>query len=125
MPSDKTGTFTMQKIVEKHVALVEALKEWIEVHVHEPIKIEDVAHKAGYSKWHLQRVFQDVTAETLGSYIRNRKLALAAEELKNTRYSVCFISDRYGFDSQQTFTRVFSRVFNQSPRAFRKSNARM
>lgn len=115
----------MLKNLEKQVALVEALQHWIEDHVHEPIKIEDVARRAGYSKWHLQRVFQAITSQTLGSYIRTRKLTLAAEELKSTHYSVCFISDRYGFDSQQTFTRVFSRTFNQSPLAFRKSNARM
>ncbi|EMI9519683.1 DNA-binding transcriptional regulator RamA, partial [Klebsiella pneumoniae] len=29
---------------------------------------------------------------------------------------------KYGFDSQQTFTRVFTRTFNQPPGAYRKEN---
>ncbi|WP_448668547.1 hypothetical protein [Enterobacter mori] len=28
----------------------------------------------------------------------------------------------YGFDSQQTFTRIFTRTFNQPPGAYRKEN---
>ena len=34
-------------------------------------------------------------------------------------YDICL---KYGFDSQQTFTRVFTRTFNQPPGAYRKEN---
>ena len=45
--------------------------------------------------------------ESLGRYIRERKLLLAARDLRDTDQRVYDICLKYGFDSQQTFTRVF------------------
>jgi AraC family multidrug resistance transcriptional activator len=58
--------------------------------------------------------------ESLGRYIRERKLLLAARDLRESNERVYDICLRYGFDSQQTFTRIFTRTFNQPPGAYRK-----
>ena len=58
--------------------------------------------------------------ESTGRYIRERKLLLAARDLRDTDQRVYDICLKYGFDSQQTFTRVFTRTFNQPPGAYRK-----
>ena len=42
--------------------------------------------------------------ESLGRYIRERKLLLAARDLRDTDQRVYDICLKYGFDSQQTFT---------------------
>jgi AraC family transcriptional regulator, mar-sox-rob regulon activator len=51
-----------------HSLFVLELKEWLEKQLERPhaLTIDLVAEKAGYSKWHLQRVFRDVTGENLG-----------------------------------------------------------
>ncbi|WP_336998258.1 helix-turn-helix domain-containing protein, partial [Leclercia sp. M50] len=49
-------------------------------------------------------------------------LRLAARDLRESDEKVYDICLRYGFDSQQTFTRVFTRTFNQPPGAYRKDN---
>lgn len=46
----------------------------------------------------------------------------AARDLRDTDQRVYDICLKYGFDSQQTFTRVFTRTFNQPPGAYRKEN---
>ncbi len=51
-----------------------------------------------------------------------RKLLLAARDLRDTEQRVYDICLKHGFDSQQTFTRVFTRTFNQPPGAYRKEN---
>ena len=51
-------------------------------------------------------------------YIRERKLLLAARDLRDTDQRVYDICLKYGFDSQQTFTRVFTSTFNQPPGAY-------
>ncbi|MDI5036054.1 AraC family transcriptional regulator, partial [Salmonella enterica subsp. enterica serovar Montevideo] len=38
----------------------------------QPLNIDVVAKKSGYSKWYLQRMFRTVTHQTLGEYIRQR-----------------------------------------------------
>ena len=89
--------------------------------LHQPLRIDDIARHAGYSKWHLQRLFLQYKG-SLGRYIRERKLLLAARDLRDTDQRVYDICLKYGFDSQQTFTRVFTRTFNLPPGAYRKEN---
>ena len=66
--------------------------------------------------------FYQYKGESLGRYIRERKLLLAARDLRDTDQRVYDICLKYGFDSQQTFTHVFTRTFNQPPGAYRKEN---
>lgn len=101
--------------------VIETLVGWIDDNLHQPLRIDDIARHAGYSKWHLQRLFSHYKGESLGHYVRKRKLQMAARDLRDTNEKVFDISLKYGFDSQQTFTRVFSRAFSQPPGAYRKS----
>ncbi|EBS9914454.1 DNA-binding transcriptional regulator RamA [Salmonella enterica subsp. enterica serovar Dublin] len=71
--------------------VIDTIVEWIDDNLNQPLRIDDIARHAGYSKWHLQRL-QKV-------------------------YDICL---KYGFDSQQTFTRIFTRTFNLPPGAYRK-----
>ena len=96
--------------------VIDTIVEWIDDNLHQPLRIDDIARHAGYSKWHLQRLFLQYKGESLGRYIRERKL-LAARDLRDTDQRVYDICLKYGFDSQQTFTRVFTRTFNQRRRA--------
>jgi hypothetical protein len=52
-----------------------------------------------------------VQRESLGRYIRERKLRLAARDLRDTDQRVYDICLKYGFDSQQTFTRILPAPF--------------
>jgi len=88
--------------------IIDEIIQWINSNLHKPLKIEDVAARAGYSRWHLQRIFVQVKEVSLGKYIRDTKLRLAAKDLI--------------FDSQQTFTRVFSKIYECPPLKYRNKN---
>ena len=66
-------------------------------------------------------VFYSIKGRAWGA-IFARKLLLAARDLRDTDQRVYDICLKYGFDSQQTFTRVFTRTFNLPPGAYRKEN---
>ena len=102
-----------------HDDIIHTLTDWIEGNLDKTLSIDEVAAKSGYSKWHLQRMFRTVTKQTLGNYIRERRLTLAAEALCQTQRPVFDIAMQYGYDSQQTFSRVFRRQFSQTPTAYR------
>lgn len=102
--------------------VIESIICWIDDNLHQPLRIDDIARRSGYSKWHLQRLFLQHKGESLGRYVRERKLQLAARDLRNTNQRVYEICLKYGFDSQQTFTRIFTRTFHQPPGAYRKEN---
>ncbi|WP_034911546.1 MULTISPECIES: superoxide response transcriptional regulator SoxS [Erwinia] len=107
-----------------HDDIIHTLTDWIDSNLDKSLSINEVAAKSGYSKWHLQRIFRSVTKKTLGNYIRERRLTRAAEALRQTQRPVFDIAMQYGYDSQQTFSRVFRRQFSQTPTAYRHTMRR-
>ena len=101
--------------------IIHSLTQWINQNLGKHLSIDEVAAKSGYSKWHLQRMFRAVTQQTLGDYIRERRLEMAADALCKTRRPVFDIALQYGYESQQTFSRVFRRQFDQTPTAYRQA----
>ena len=96
-----------------HQKIIQDLIAWIDEHIDQPLNIDVVAKKSGYSKWYLQRMFRTVTHQTLGDYIRQRRLLLAAVELRTTERPIFDIAMDLGYVSQQTFSRVFRRQFDR------------
>ncbi|VTP61257.1 Right origin-binding protein [Serratia rubidaea] len=41
--------------------IIHDLLNWIETHLDQPLLLDNVAAKSGYSKWHLQRMFRSTT----------------------------------------------------------------
>lgn len=102
--------------------IIRDLLVWLESHLDQPLSLDNVAAKAGYSKWHLQRMFKDVTGHAIGAYIRARRLSKAAVALRLTSRPILDIALQYRFDSQQTFTRAFKKQFSQTPAWYRRSS---
>lgn len=65
--------------------IIRDLLTWLEGHLDQPLSLDNVAAKAGYSKWHLQRMFKDVTGHAIGAYIRARRLSKSAVALTPDR----------------------------------------
>lgn len=42
-------------------SIIHDLLDWLESHLDQPLALDNVAAKSGYSKWHLQRMFKEVT----------------------------------------------------------------
>lgn len=101
--------------------VISQLLAWIEQSLDQPLTLDSIAAKSGYSKWHLQRMFKRHTGEVLGTYVRRRRLTAAARELRLTSVTVVCIADKYQFDSQQTFTRSFKKQFGVPPATYRRS----
>ena len=94
---------------------------WINKNIEMPLKIDDVAIRSGYSKWHLQRLFFSETGQNLGGFIREKKLCLILEAVITTNEPLINIAMRFGFDSQQSLTRAFRKRYNVPPHRCRKN----
>lgn len=92
------------------------LIEWIDNNLEEKLDINTVAGRAGYSKWHLQRMFKRQTGYALGEYIRMQKLRVSAERLANSGEPIVSVA----IDSQQSFNRSFKRHYGQTPGDWRR-----
>lgn len=69
------------------------------------------------------KYFTVLTGDTLGSYIRSRRLYYAAKALQNEpEKSICDIALDYGYSEQSAFTRAFTTKFGFSPGDLRQKN---
>ncbi|MEW6485939.1 MULTISPECIES: helix-turn-helix domain-containing protein [Tatumella] len=99
------------------------LISWIDNHIENRLNLDLVAERAGYSKWHLQRMFKEHTGYALGEYIRKKKLEKSACRLTSTNDPILTVAISMGFDSQQSFNRSFKREFGMAPGTWRRSSA--
>ncbi len=105
-----------------HERFIYDLLTWMEDNLHTKLFITDIATRAGYSPWHLQKLFKMVTRVSLGEYVKNRKLSRAALVLRLTRLPIIDVAHFYSFDSQQTFSRAFKKHFHITPATYRQSS---
>lgn len=97
---------------------IDELELWIEDNIHNPMTLDIVARKAGYSKWHLQRLFFEVKGVKLATYIRDKRLYLASMALGES-HAIIEIALSHGFSSQAAFTRAFALKYKCSPGRYR------
>lgn len=89
----------------------------------EKVTLSTLSRKLGYSEYYTSRMFHNISGMTLKDYIRNRKLAFALKEVRDTENKILDIAMKYGFSSNEAFTRAFRNAFGVTPCAFRKNPA--
>lgn len=94
---------------------------YIETHLGDPLTVEDVARHTGYSYYHLTRLFSALLGESVGSYIKKRRLAAASAQLLYSDKRIIDIAMSHGFESSEAFSRAFKSVYKVSPAAYRKN----
>ncbi|HHG8775366.1 AraC family transcriptional regulator [Raoultella sp. BIGb0138] len=104
-------------------AFIHDLLDWIDNNLESRLDINTVSRRAGYSKWHLQRIFKEHTGYPLAEYIRAQKLQKSLERLTHSDEPILNVAIALGFDSQQSFNRSFKRQYGQAPGVWRRSMA--
>ena len=102
------------------MAIIGDSVQYIEDHITEDISVENVAKAVGVSPFYFQKGFAMLCGFSVAEYIRNRRLALAGNDLLITDEKVIDIAMKYGYDSPDSFTKAFSRFHGVSPSSVRK-----
>lgn len=96
-------------------AAVQRMQDYVETHLHDPITLINLAKEAGYSPWHAARMFRETTGKAPFDYIRARRLTQAALQLRDMKPRMADVALDFVFDSQEGFTRAFSKAFGIPP----------
>ncbi|MGG0812846.1 AraC family transcriptional regulator [Paenibacillus alvei] len=80
---------------------------YIEEHLDQDIDYAKVAQLAGTSEYHFRRLFSYLAGISLNTYVRNRRLSQACQELHLNNMKVVDIAIKYGYHSVDGFTRAF------------------
>ncbi len=99
--------------------LKEAVK-YIEENLENELDTGAVAEHVFISPFYLQRGFQIITGCSLGEYIRFRRLSEAGKAVADTDEKLIDIALRYGYETQESFTKAFSRFHGITPGNMRK-----
>ncbi len=81
--------------------------------------LENLAQVAGMSRSRFAERFQAAYGAPPMTFLRQLRLARAAQLLTERRAPVKRIAQMVGFESRSAFTRAFTLCYGQSPRAFR------
>ena len=96
----------------------------IDRHIAEPLELADLAAVAHFSPYHFHRLFLAWMGETLGDYLRRRRLEKGALMLAHQpEQAVLNIALTVGFGSGEAFARAFQRQFGCTPSAWRDGAA--
>lgn len=98
---------------------------YIEEHLTEDIDIHKIADQAYVSSFYFQKIFNVLCGFTVGEYIRNRRLTLAAQELSSTDIKVIDAALKYGYDSPDSFSRAFTKFHGISPSAAKGKGSKL
>ena len=99
--------------------------EHIDRHLDQPLDLATLAEVAYFSPFHFHRLFAAWMGETLGDYLRRRRVELAAMRLlSQPRLRVLNAALSVGFGSGEAFSRAFKGRFGCSPSAWRAQYGR-
>lgn len=97
---------------------IEALRvaiDYMEEHLLEGCTAEDIGKCVYMSPFYFQKGFKIITGYTVGEYVRNRRLYLAALEVIKGEKRIIDLAYKYGYDTPESFTKAFSRFHGVSP----------
>lgn len=99
------------------------VSNYIQNHLSEPIRTEEIARKLYMSRPYLSQKFKEETGETLTNFILREKTEEAKRLLRYTDKSAAAISSYLGFSSQSHFSRVFRKYTGHTPGEYREKHA--
>ncbi len=102
--------------------MIEAI-DFIEHNLKEDITVADIAGAVSYSLYHFCRTFNKVTHHTPYDYLMRRRLSESAQELVSSDAKIIDVAFDYQFNSPETYSRAFKRMFDVQPHRWRKQDS--
>ena len=94
----------------------------LETNLDRDTKLDDLAKIAGMSKRSFLRAFQAATNKSPIAYLIQLRVNRAASLLRRGNETITDIAFRVGFSDSNYFTRQFRKIFDTSPKAYRRKH---
>ena len=109
----------------EYAARMHRVLEYIDRRLDQPLGLERLAEVACFSPYHFHRLFSVWMGETLGDYLRRRRLEIAAIMLLSQPHmGILQVALAVGFGSSEAFGRAFRSHFDCAPSVWRRHKAR-
>lgn len=98
---------------------VDQIDSCIKAEEDEKLTLSALSRRLGYSEYYTSRKFSEISGMKLRDYIRFRKLAFALKELRDSDHGIMSIAVKYGFSSNEAFSRAFKDTYGITPAEYR------
>lgn len=85
-------------------------------------QLEELAHKVGMSRTGFAERFRKTVGVTPLGYLRNWRMRLAEQALRDTNETIATIALSLGYTSESAFSTAFKQVIGTAPRNYRSEN---
>ena len=99
------------------------LNAWIDRHLADDIRVEELAGLCALSPGHFHARFRDTFGTTPLAHVQQRRLEHARTLVRHSSLSLGHIASLVGFRDQGSFTRAYRRHFDVAPSAVRRVRA--
>ena len=118
---ENVHTCTLEKRVSKEQAqIAKEAATYLTEHLVHRIPISCLAKRFSVSDTYLKNVFKAVYGVPIYSYIRVKKMQLAASRLIQSEDSILEIANEFGYNNGSKFTAAFREVMGETPSEYRK-----
>ena len=104
---------------------IQACIDYIELHAEEPLNLQKLADRTGYSEYHLSRKFRQEMGVTISRYIQYIRVEQAKQYLSMSDEPIAQIADRLQFSSSSHFSSVFQEITGKKPTEYRAENRKI
>lgn len=116
--SNRSKTYHYLKNNADKEAII-AARDLINKNVAQPLGLSEIAKKVGINEFKLKYGFKEMFSTTLFTYLREKRLGLATQMIRDTEKSIASIADELGFSSPQHFSNHYKQRFGLSPKKVR------
>lgn len=93
--------------------------DYIDAHLHQEIKLTDLASLLGMSQFHFSHQFKQATGISPYQYLLQQRIERAKQLLKQSDYSIADIALTCGFNSHSHLSKQFRQLMGITPKAYR------
>ncbi len=108
---------TVKAVVKPHIC--SDIFGFIETNLREDLSVSSLARHFNYSEQHVYRLVREITGQSLGEYVRNKRIEHAKMLLISTEMSVTQIAGEVGIDDAAYFCRIFRTITGETPTSYR------
>ena len=102
-------------------ANAQIIRDYIDCHYSEDLYADKIAEKFSVSTTHLSRLLKEALSMSFQQYLSFVRITHAKEDLMRTNKSIQNIALSVGFNSRNTFIRMFEKLEGISPSEYRKN----
>ena len=117
----ENGQTLPDSLSKSDIKKINDLAGYIIDNISEPLTISSLSIESGLSSKKLQAGFRTLYSKSVNEYIRQLKLEISRDLIRNTDHSISEIVYKIGFKSRSYFSKIFSEKYGILPTEYKKS----